>query len=82
MLYGYGQVMGYSPQQVNAMSMWQFYAAVDGFVKSRQSGGKLSDTEKDGLWDWLQTMDGQPMHEAAELSFDPGAALTVERLYH
>jgi hypothetical protein len=73
--------MGYSPQQVNAMSMWQFYAAVDGFVKSHQTGGKLSDGEKDGLWDWLQSVDDRPQEPTVRVEFDPTAPLPVERVF-
>jgi hypothetical protein len=46
--------MGYSPQQVNAMSMWQFTAAVDGYVKANGGEDKMSSAEADELWNWLQ----------------------------
>lgn len=46
--------MGFAPQQVNAMSIWQFMAAYDGFAKSRESSkGKMSSAEVDDLWDWI-----------------------------
>lgn len=62
-IYGAGAVMGYSPQQVDEMSMWQFFAAIDGYVKANGGGGKegaLSDTEKDEIWDWMQARVGSP----------------------
>lgn len=50
--------MGFSPQEVNAMSVWQFMAAVDGYVKAHsQEDGTLSEKEKDDVWEWLQSKD-------------------------
>ena len=48
--------MSFTPQQVNEMSMWQFLAAWDGYQLANGAAdkGKLSDKEKDDLWDWLQ----------------------------
>lgn len=48
--------MGFSPQQVRAMSMFQYFAALDGFVKanSPDDDRALSDKEKDELWEWLE----------------------------
>lgn len=43
--------MGFTPQQVNEMSIWQFIAACDGVAKSRSGkGAKLSSEEADELW--------------------------------
>ncbi|MCF6126068.1 gene transfer agent family protein [Mesorhizobium sp. M7A.F.Ca.CA.001.07.2.1] len=81
-LYGYGQVMGYSPQQVNGMSIWQFHAVVEGFRKS-QSGSdrQLSEADKDALWDWL-TADAAPIIGLQpKVPFNPVALLPVERLF-
>ncbi len=38
------------------MSMWQYMAAMDGYIKANTPNepGKLSESEKDDLWDWLQ----------------------------
>ena len=46
--------MGFAPDQVGQMSVWQFMAAFDGYVKanSKDDGG-LSDSEVDELADWL-----------------------------
>ncbi|MDW9473609.1 MULTISPECIES: hypothetical protein [Sinorhizobium] len=50
--------MGFTPQQVNAMSMWQFAAAFDGYVKANGGGEeKMSNAEADDLWKWLQSKD-------------------------
>lgn len=38
------------------MSMWQFMAAVDGYIRanSTDDGKSLSKSEVDDLWKWLQ----------------------------
>lgn len=48
--------MGFSPQQVRAMSMFQYFAALDGVIKanSLDDDKTLSEKEKDELWDWLE----------------------------
>lgn len=47
-------MIGFSPQQINEMSMWQFMAAVDGYVQANTpDDGALSPKEKDELADWL-----------------------------
>lgn len=33
-LYGLGVVMGFSPQQVGEMSLWQFMACADGWARA------------------------------------------------
>lgn len=48
--------MNMSPQQVNQMSMWQFFAMVDGMTNDEANG--LSIAEADELWDWLKAKDG------------------------
>jgi hypothetical protein len=38
------------------MSMWQYLAAVDGYVKANSpDDGKLSSAEIDDVWQWMQT---------------------------
>lgn len=44
--------MGFTPQQVNAMSMWQFYAAADAH---QREDGRMSDTQADELFEWLKS---------------------------
>jgi hypothetical protein len=55
-VYGNGAVMGFSPQEVRAMSMFQYFSALDGFIKANTADDErtLSDKEKDELWDWLE----------------------------
>lgn len=46
--------MGFTPQQVNDMSMWQFMAAVDGYIEANASDDvALTAKEVDELWSWL-----------------------------
>lgn len=48
--------MGFSPQEVDRMSPWQFVAALEGFVSAHDPDGekRLSDAEKDELWEWIE----------------------------
>jgi len=49
-------VIGFTPQQVNGMSVWQFMAAVDGYVQANTEGdGSLNGREADELWEWMQS---------------------------
>jgi hypothetical protein len=37
------------------MSMWQYQAAVEGYVKANSADdGKLSSSEVDDVWQWMQ----------------------------
>lgn len=52
--------MGFSPQQINLMSIWEFNALVDGWMKANDSSGvtTLSESEKDEIWEWMQGKEG------------------------
>ena len=54
-LYGVGGVMGFTPQEVDRMSVWQFMATVDGYMRAHdpENGNKLSKQEADALADWM-----------------------------
>ncbi len=43
-----------TPQQINAMSMWQFYAMLSG---ATESSNALSSEEADEIWEWLKDGD-------------------------
>lgn len=46
--------MGFTPQQVGQMSVWQYMAALDGYVAAQGGEEKgLSKAEEDELADWL-----------------------------
>ncbi|MDX3929254.1 MAG: hypothetical protein QHC90_26065 [Shinella sp.] len=47
--------MGFSPQTVNGMSMWQFMAALDGYIRAQNGVEKMTNAEADDLWQWLQS---------------------------
>lgn len=37
------------------MSVWQFYASVDGWMRANSADdGSLTKAEKDDLWNWVQ----------------------------
>lgn len=48
--------MGFTPQQVDQMSMWQYLAAVEGYVKANSvdDANGLSSREADELWEWMK----------------------------
>jgi hypothetical protein len=48
--------MGLSPHEVMGLSIFEYLAALDGFVDANDTDGdkKLSSDEKNDLWDWLQ----------------------------
>ncbi|MET3602032.1 hypothetical protein [Martelella mangrovi] len=60
-IYGAGAAMGFSPQEVNAMSVWQFSAALDGYIKANSAEEndqtKLTDGQAEEIWVWLQELD-------------------------
>lgn len=37
------------------MSVWQFFAYVDGWIKANNPAEGLSKEEQDDIWKWLQT---------------------------
>jgi hypothetical protein len=57
-IYGAAAVMGFTPQQVNDMTVWQFMAAFDGYVKHNSADdNKMDDAEAAELFEWLQSKD-------------------------
>lgn len=77
MLYGAGAAMGYSPQQVDAMSVWQFNAALQGYVKANSvEDKKLSASEKAALFDWIEADATPPMRTSVVQGWD-GRRFTV-----
>lgn len=56
-IYGAGAVMGFTPQDINAMTVFQFMAAFDGYVKHHSpDDGKLSPDEFNDLSAFLDTV--------------------------
>ncbi|TCT42782.1 hypothetical protein [Martelella mediterranea] len=57
-IYGAGAAMGFTPQEVSAMSVWQFSAALDGYIRANSSEEndqtKLNDAQADEMWAWMQ----------------------------
>ena len=53
-------MMGISPSEAKKMTLWEFQAVTDYWIDTHQAasdkpGSRLSETEKDELWDWMQT---------------------------
>ena len=49
--------MGFTPQQVGRMSVWQYLAALDGYVAANNpdAAKSLTDEEADELFEWLES---------------------------
>lgn len=60
-VYGAGAVIGFTPREVDQMSMWEFMAAVEGWIKANTSDEGQSAQEKDELWEWLQQRPAVPL---------------------
>ena len=63
------------------MSVWQFMAAIDGYVEANSSDdGSLGGREADELWEWMQMKD-VPKHSfvAVKPDFQPWDA-SIETL--
>jgi hypothetical protein len=45
--------MGYTPQQVRGMSIFQYFSALEGFIAANSSEEGLTEKEKDELWEWI-----------------------------
>jgi len=48
--------MGFTPQQIDEMSPWQFTAACEGYAEAHtvESSTTLSQSEADEIWEWMQ----------------------------
>lgn len=55
--------MGYTPQEIEAMSVWQFNAVALGWARQYETSG-ISEHEADELWTWLQKKDDVPLAHA------------------
>ena len=49
--------MGWTVAEVKAASIWEFLAAVDGYVRAQGGEDKMSNKEVDELFEWLQSKD-------------------------
>jgi len=47
-------VLGYTPQEVDGMSLWQFQAAVNGYIEANSPpDDDLTAEEGDALWEFI-----------------------------
>ena len=72
--------MGFTPQQVDAMSVWQFNAVVAGYVKANSvdDDKKLSEAEKATLFDWIEEDAVPPLRTSVVQGWD-GRRFSVQR---
>lgn len=58
-IYAAGAAMGWTAEQVDRTSMWKFWASWHGYVRANtpQQGNKLTESEKDRIWDRMQELD-------------------------
>ena len=47
--------MGFTPREIEDMSLWQFEAACVGYSKQFDDGTGMTEAEADDLFDWLQS---------------------------
>lgn len=53
--------MGFSPQQIDEMSPWQFYSCCNGYSEAHSvEDGKLSKGEADDIWNWMEDKTDAP----------------------
>jgi hypothetical protein len=54
--------MGFTPQQINQMTPWQFEACLHGFLAANtpKSANKLTENEAEELFAWLDKDDKAP----------------------
>lgn len=69
--------MGFSPQQVDAMSIWQWQSAVNGYIEANtpREGAKLSDAEADELFDWIEASGATGVLTTQTYQFDDAGRL-------
>lgn len=50
--------MGLAPSEVREMSLWQFFAVMDGWNRANdpEAAKKLTENEADALWDAVQDL--------------------------
>lgn len=53
--------MGFSPADIDAMSVWQFEAVCAGYAKQFDDGKGMTDREADELFDWIKSKDDVPV---------------------
>jgi len=76
--------MGFTPQQIDEMSLWQYFSALNGYLAAHtpKDAKKLSAREADELWEWVLDMDAPPRVLTTQVYFwgenGPVPAGTVE----
>ena len=65
-----GAAMGWTVHDVKRSSMWEFFAAWNGYVEANtpKDGAKLSTEEADALFDWIE-QDGLPLRRLRTMTY-------------
>lgn len=71
-LYAAGAVMGWSATDVRASSVWEFWAAWNGYVAAHTSkdGPKLTEDQKVDLFDWISADSGPLLNSTMTYGWD------------
>jgi len=65
--------MGFTPQQVNKMSMWQYYSVLYAYIEQNTPKGKeqLTEAELGELSDWLDAdAESKPLYKTLVYLWD------------
>jgi len=60
--------MGISPVEAKKMSVWELAAVEERWFEAHDTGqrdGKLSEGERDEIWEWMQSQPARPLTLAA-----------------
>jgi hypothetical protein len=61
--------MGVAPSELKRLTVWEFSAVADRWIEAHEAsdkpGSRLSENEKDELWDWMKTRTDIPVSRAA-----------------
>lgn len=81
--------MGWDVQAVKRSSVWEFFSAWQGYVEANtpKQSGKLSEGEKDRIWERMQELDASPPGQLSTQTYTldglrlvPAAIVTFEVL--
>lgn len=59
--------MGFTPQEIDQMSIWQFLTVIEGWMTANGSGedegkvGSMGAKQADEIWEWLKSKDDVPL---------------------
>jgi hypothetical protein len=57
-------MMGLAPSETKRMTVWELRAVTERWIEAHATddkGHRLSETEKDEIWEWMQTRPAMPL---------------------